>query len=208
MSSKNRPVSRAAALLLAGLALVLSPVLPAPAAGPTPGALIRQTVDGVVAVLKQDLPRPERRARIRALVRARFDFEEMSRRVLGVNWRRLSPEEQRQFIELFTRLLEASYLDKIDTYHNETILYPKEETRGRYARVFTVIRTETKEIPVTYHLLQRGGAWWVYDVIIEGISLVSNYRASYATILKREGYDGLIRRMRTKVEELDRPSAS
>lgn len=185
------------ALAAVGVLLVLVPE-PGTAAAPT--AEIKAAIDGVVEILnKPELQaKPdERRDLLRRRIRPVFDFEEISKRSLGVHWRDRTPQEKREFVALFTELLENSYLGKIEAYKGEKIRYVKEKMDPPYAQVDTVIETSRQqEIPVGYRLLERDGRWRIYDVVIEGISLVNNYRSQFAGILQKSSFEGLVVKLR------------
>jgi len=174
----------------------------------SPTETIRVAVDEILALLRDDqLDKDTRRDRMRAIIDARFDFRAMSQRTLAINWKKASGEEQQQFVDLFTQLIQNSYVGKIEAYTNETVEYPAEKVKGRKAVVDTLIVTSSKEIPIDYRVYLKDDQWYVYDVIIEGVSLISNYRSSYQEIVNREGFSGLLARMEEKIRELDSPSA-
>jgi phospholipid transport system substrate-binding protein len=161
-------------------------------------------VDKVLAIVKQPQPAPEgertvRRDKLREVISQRFDFAEMARRSLGRSWRRLNAEQQKEFVRLFTRLLEDSYLDKIEYYHGEKVRYGKESTDNDYAEVdTTIVANDGREYSVNYRLLNANGIWKVYDVVVEDISLVNNYRAQFNHVLAKSSVDELLNRMRQR----------
>jgi phospholipid transport system substrate-binding protein len=168
---------------------------------------MKVTIDGVLNILKdEELKRPENRARRRQLLRQliyrRFDFEEMSRRALGIHWARRSAVERREFVPLFSELLERSYINRIESYTDERILFTEERIDDGYAVVRTrIISRDNTVTPVDYRLMRRGSEWLVYDVIIEGVSLINNYRVQFNKIINSESFEGLIRRMKDKLRE-------
>ncbi len=186
------------------MAAVLVAVLSAgalAAAGPLDE--IRSTVDAIMAVLKdENIPSEERKDRIGSMVKARFDFRTMAQGILAVNWKKASEKERDRFIELFSELLEVTYRERIDAYNNERVEYVEEQVRNNRAVVDTKVITTDVEIPVQYKLLNREGTWMAYDVVIEGVSLVRNYRDSYKDIVSREGMDGLLAKMEQKIDEI------
>jgi phospholipid transport system substrate-binding protein len=173
----------------------------------TPTQQVRQTVDKVLDILRnKELKRPEktkeRRTVIRRTISERFDFEEMAKRSLALHWRKRTPEERKEFVPLYTDLLERSYIKKIERYADEKILYIDEKINGEYSEVNTKIVTKRNvEIPVEYRLLKKNGKWEVYDVIIEGVSLVNNYRTQFNKIIRTDSYEELVKRMKNKQEE-------
>lgn len=174
-------------------------------AGP-PTEQVRGTVDQVIKILtdptlKGPARTEERRAKLRRVIRERFDFTEMAKRSLGIHWARRTPQEREEFVRLFWDLLERSYVDKIESYTDEKIVYVGESIDGNYALVKSKIVTRRNlEIPLDYRLYKRGEDWLVYDIIIEDVSMVSNYRTQFNKIIRSSSYDELVRRMRTKLE--------
>ncbi len=184
--------------LLIGLALVL-PV----SAASTPKEDIRKTVDQALAVLRDPQIKGEvRRQKISPLVRARFDFTIMSQYALGKNWRSATPQEQQEFIRLFSDLLEETYIGRVDAYSNETVIYGDEKIDGERAEVKTHVHSGNVDIPIDYRLTRKDGEWFVYDVLIEDVSLIKNYRSSYGEIIRKEGFTKLLERMAEKIKEL------
>ena len=172
-------------------------------AGNSPTDVVRTSVDAVLAILdNEQLNYDDKRTQIRVIVKERFDFRAMSQRTLATNWKKTTDEEKDKFVELFSQLIENSYVGKIESYTNERVDYPGEKVSGRKAVVETLIITSSADIPVDYRVYQKGQQWLVYDVIIEGVSLISNYRSSYQEIMKKEGFDGLLAKMQEKIDEL------
>ena len=183
----------------AGLLMLASPG----SAATSPRELVRQTVDQVLEVLRNPaLTGQPRRESLSRLIRARFDFTIMSQRTLGKNWKDASRQEQAQFVALFSDLLEASYVGRIEAYSGETVSYLDERIDADLAEVDTKIHSGNIDIPISYRMVFENGQWFVYDVIIEEISLIKNYRSSYGEIVRREGYAGLFKRMEEKIREL------
>jgi len=172
--------------------------------GGIPTDNVRETVDKVLAILKDpQLQSPtktrERREQLRQVIYSRFDFAEMARRSLGNYWRQRTPEEQKEFVQLFTDLLERAYVSKIEAYDDETFVYRKERRDGDFAEVNSRILTRKgEEYSLNYRLRLVNGDWKVYDVVVENISLVNNYRSQFSRILSNSSYEELIRRMREK----------
>jgi len=164
---------------------------------------VRMSVDSIIGILKDTgLDQPSKREKIRVVIAERFDFRAMSQRTLATNWRKASKEEQQQFIELFSQLIQNTYIGRVEAYTNEEVKYPGEKITKDRAVVDTLIITSSAEIPVTYKLYLKDDRWLVYDVNIEGVSLISNYRNSYQEIVKREGFAGLLAKMEEKVKEI------
>lgn len=186
---------------------IVSAVVSVSAYAGEPTNQVKSTVDKVLDILKnKELKKPartaERRALIRTVVGERFDFEEMSKRTLALNWQKRTPEERKEFVSLFSDLLERSYINKIETYTDEKIVYGEETVEGEYGVVKTkVITKRNVDIPMEYKLLKKSSQWMVYDVVIEGVSLVNNYRNQFNKIIRTQSYDELVKRLRNKQEE-------
>jgi phospholipid transport system substrate-binding protein len=183
--------------------LVFSIVSPSSASsGPTDQ--VRITVDGVMDILKdKTLDEEARRERLSSLIRKRFDFKAMSQRALGINWKKATQEEKEKFVKLFSDLLEATYIGRIEAYSDERVEYIKEKVEKNRAEVDTHIVTKSVEIPMRYKLILRGEEWLVYDVVIEEVSLIRNFRSTYREIVKKEGFSGLLAKMENKINKLD-----
>jgi phospholipid transport system substrate-binding protein len=183
-------------------------VLPSGAAiAGEPTDQVRGTVDQVLAVLREpnlDSPegKKERRDRLNEIISARFDFAEMARRSLGAEWRRITPEQQQEFVELFTELLRNAYTGNIDSYKGEKVSYTRETRDENYAVVETMLQSpEGAQYAIDYRLQLFDGEWKVYDVVIENISMVNNYRAQFTRVINRSTFDGLLRALRDRVEK-------
>ncbi len=175
-------------------------------AGTGPLEQVRVTVDEIITILRNgQLESAVKREKISAVVRQKFDFRAMSQSTLSTNWRKASPDEQARFVALFSELLEETYLRRIDAYTDEDVKYVREDIRDTRAVVDTVIRSKTADIPVSYKLVLRSDGWRVYDVVVEEISLISNFRSSYREIVQKEGISGLLARMEEKIQELRSP---
>lgn len=185
---------------------LLSSLVPGANAG-VPTDQVKQTVDKVIDILKnKELKKPEkeseRKAAIRKVVGERFDFEEMAKRSLALHWRNRTPQDKKEFVPLFSDLLERSYIKKIEKYTDEKILYKGEKIEGDYAVVDTeVITKRNVETPIEYRLLKEDAGWKVYDVVIEGVSLINNYRTQFNKIIRENSYQELVKRMKNKEEE-------
>ena len=172
-------------------------------AGNTPTDDVRTSVEAILEILKNEqLDKEGKRAQISTVINKRFDFRAMSQRTLATNWKKVTDEEKQQFVALFSQLIENSYVGKVEAYTDEKVDFTGEKVKGRKAVVETLIITSSADIPINYKVYQKGGQWLVYDVIIEGVSLISNYRSSYQEIMKKEGFDGLLAKMQAKIDEL------
>ena len=167
---------------------------------------VKGTVDQVIKILtdpalKGEKKIRERRAKIRQVVLQRFGFTEMSRRSLGRYWNERTPEERTEFVSLYTDLLERAYIDRIDGYTGEQVVYLGESIDGDYSEVRSKIVTKrNQEIPIIYRLQLASTNWEVYDVIVEGVSLVNNYRTQFSKIIRTSSYQELVKKMQVKLE--------
>jgi phospholipid transport system substrate-binding protein len=178
------------------------------AAGPATDQT-RMTVDKVLSILKnpslQSNPK-QRREQLRETIYPRFDFTEMAKRSLGPHWSRRTPQEQQEFVKAFTDLLENSYLDQIESYNGEKIAYTREQLDKDSAEVFTkVINKKGEEFSINYKLHSVGGEWKVYDVVVEDISLVNNYRSQFNRVLANASFDELLKKLQQKMPEFKEP---
>jgi len=196
--------------LVASLVAALVLILASPVYAGAPTDTLKGTVDRIVQILAdpalQDKPE-QRRAEVRKIAEGIFDYPDTARRALGPHWSARSPQEQQEFAKLFADLLDRAYVSKIELYQGERVRYVGETADGDEATVKTVIATKkSSDIPVDYRMHRKDGRWLVYDVIIEGVSLVSNYRTQFNKIVQTESYDALVQRLRAK--DTAEPSAS
>jgi phospholipid transport system substrate-binding protein len=172
---------------------------------------VKRVVDEVVRIvsdheLKKPQKEPQRRQALKSSIGRIFDYAEMAQRSLATHWKERTPAERTEFVSLFETLLENSYSGKIESYQNEKIVYLKESIDGPYAEVKSkVIAAKGDEYSLDYRLLQKGGRWMVYDVVIEGVSLVSNYRGQFNRIINNQGYPELLKKLRAKSQEIKAP---
>ena len=167
---------------------------------------MQQTIGNVVEILmNKTLDRKERRVALRKAVLERFAFAEMARRSLGQHWRPLTTQQTQEFVHLFTDLIESSYIKRIESFTGgqDSIRYQQDPTSDESAALIrTTIRDgRGQSTSVDYRLSPEGGAWKVYDVVIEGVSLVNNFRIQFANIMVTKGYDGIVAQMRLKLEQ-------
>ncbi|MDA3790671.1 MAG: ABC transporter substrate-binding protein [Desulfobacula sp.] len=167
---------------------------------------LKVTLDQILEILQDKSLKGEeatekRRTSLRKLIHDKFCFAKMSQLSLARHWKARSDEEKKTFIDLFGQLLEQTYLSKIESYSNEKVVFLKEYVTNKKAQVDTKVITETIEIPIDYRLYQTNkGSWMVYDVIIEGVSLVGNYRSQFEQMLQKEPYEKLIEDLKKKIE--------
>jgi phospholipid transport system substrate-binding protein len=166
----------------------------------TPLARVEHTVNQVFALLNDDsLDQETRWEKVALVINDSFYFPGMSQSILATNWKKLPEAEQQQFVEYFSRYLELIYREKIEAYTNEKVVYGEVLNRGSFAFVETFIITDTVKIPVHYKLKDHAGVWFAYDVEIEGVSLVANYRLTFAEIIGKKGMDGLFEHLEARV---------
>jgi len=186
-------------LIFCGLSLCVFPAYSAD----SPKTQVKATVDQVIDVLRdKQLQGEPLRQTLSPLIRARFDFTIMSQRTLGKYWRTATEAEQKRFISLFSDLLEASYIGRIEAYSDESVSYGEERIEENRADVATTVHSGKTHIPIDYRLVLQGDDWFVYDVVIEDVSLIRNYRSTYGEIVRKEGFSGLFERMEEKIAEL------
>ena len=172
---------------------------------------VRRVVNEVVRIVQDpELKKPQKEQQRRQLLKNTisriFDYGEMAQRSLATHWKERTPAERKEFVSLFETLLENSYSGKIESYHNEKIVYLGESVDGDHAEVKSkMIAPKGDEYSLDYRLINKGGKWMVYDVVIEGVSLVSNYRGQFNRIINNQGYPALLKKLRTKSEEIKAP---
>ena len=169
---------------------------------------LRGATDRVLKVLqdeslKEPAKRDARRQQIRAIADEIFDWQETGKRALARHWQGRSPSERQEFSTLFADLIERSYVSKIEQYSGERVVYAGETVEGDQATVRTKLITKSNtEIPIDYRMQKEGDRWRAYDVVIEGVGLVSNYRTQFNRIIQQSGYPDLVNKMKAKQEEL------
>jgi phospholipid transport system substrate-binding protein len=167
---------------------------------------VKKTVDEVVRIVSDKEMKKndhKRRQMLKKSISVIFDYNEMAKRSMGKHWNQRSAAEKKQFSDLFASLLENSYASKIESYNNEKIIYLKESIDGDYAEVKSkVVTTKRDEFTLDYRMISQNGKWMVYDVVIEGVSLVSNYRTQFNKIITTNGYPELVKKLQTKTDEL------
>ena len=174
-------------------------------AGP-PLDTVQSNVNQVLDVLRDPKLKGEsakaiKKEKLELIYERMFDEVELSRRTLGGNWSKLNPAQQQEFTQLYRRILEKAYIDKILSYNDEKIVFLKESMLSNdQAEVQTRVITSSKEIPIFYRVILKDGAWKVYDVVVENVSLVQNYRSQFNSILAKRTPDQLLETLRTKVK--------
>lgn len=185
----------------------LSLLFAAPSFAEAPIDQVKQTTDKILDVLRNPaLQSPEKAAERKKLVRQavdeRFDWRLMSRMTLARHWARLDEKQKEEFVSLFSDLLERTYLDQVQDYSGLEVTYEGEKVENDYASVSAKIRTkEGAQVPVVYRLKKEDGNWYVYDVIIEGVSLINNYRTQFNAILVNSSFSNLIDKLKAKLDK-------
>lgn len=172
------------------------------AQAPSPKDRVQTAVNAILEILRDDsLTRDESRAQMREEIGKVFDPRAMAQSVLSTNWRQASKEQQDEFQTLFMETLENTYMGRLEAYTNETVEFRDEEINNNRAEVDTVIVTGNADIPINYKLRLRSDGWFVYDVEVENVSMVSSYRETYRSVVRRDGMDGLLAQMREKAAD-------
>jgi phospholipid transport system substrate-binding protein len=183
----------------------ISILIASPVWAGAPTDQLKITIDKIIAILSDpNLKSPEKSHEKKQLVRRAvdeiFDWEAFSQRAMAKYWRQRTPEEKKEFIALFGKLLERTYLDKVENYSGESVSYVGEKIDGTYAIVNTIVLSKSNnEIEVNYRLRNKNGEWFVYDIYIEGVSLVNNYRIQFNDILMKSSYQELVKRLEEKI---------
>jgi phospholipid transport system substrate-binding protein len=204
-----RALRRVGPGVLAALLMMMAGPGTPPAAAGAPTDQLRSSTDRVLKVLQDaELRKPgrteERRKQIRTVANELFDWQETAKRALGRHWAPRNPQERTEFSALFADLIERSYVSKIEAYSGEKILYVAETVEGDQATVRTRMVSKTgTEIPIDYRMQQEGERWRAYDVLIEGVSLVANYRSQFNRLIIQSGYPELVKKLKAKQEEVE-----
>jgi len=170
----------------------------------SPQVLLKKTIDDVLMVLSNEaLKAPEKKSlrhkKLKEIIVKRFDFEEMAKRTLSVYWQKRTDSEKKEFIFLFSDLLERIYSDRIEKYTDEEVLYQNEMIDGDYSVVKTEIQSNKfNTIPMDYRMKKENGDWKVYDIVIEGVSLINNYRTQFRATIQSRSYEELVRQLKEK----------
>ena len=170
---------------------------------------LKGTVDKVIEIVKDETLKNDHQARRTALRKAideRFNYRQMVMRSLAKNWDARSDQERQEFIALFKSLLENSYANKLEAYRDEKINYLDEIIKGEYALVKTEVVRRSSTIGVDYKLINENGNWKVYDFVIEGVSMIRNYRSQFTKIIRKDSYEVLVQKLTDKINEIEQSS--
>jgi phospholipid transport system substrate-binding protein len=195
--------------VLAAILVVLGLTAASAAAG-APTEQVRQYTDQVQKILEDPaLAQGDKRAAVRRVAGEVFDVNETAKRALGRHWQARSPAEREEFVRLFAELLERAYIGKIDLYGGERLLYTGESVDGDYAVVRArIVTRQGTEVPVEARMQRRGDRWLIYDIAIENVSLIGNYRAQFDRIIRTSSYQDLVNRLKSRQDEFiqDKPA--
>ena len=170
---------------------------------------VRSYTDRVLKVLEDPaLTQPQRREAVRTLAAEAFDTTETAQRALGVHWQQRTPAEREQFVKLFANLLEQTYVSRIDEYGGEHLEYVGEQVDGDKATVRArIITSKGTEVAVESRVIQKGDRWLIYDILIENLSLISNYRSQFDRVIRTSSYGELVKRLQARVVALTEKEA-
>lgn len=197
---KNLPASILSIGIL--LTLIVSPLVAFAADYPSPKAEMQETIDRLVKVVEQYSGEKQidvRRKNMREIIEPKFDFDEMAKRSLGAKWKTITPEQRKEFVNLFSELLAKTYLARIENVEKGMVTIKEEKIKFPKALVKTTVDYKGDLFPIDYKLVSKSGdTWRVYDVVIENIGLVANYRNEFAGIIRKEQFSGLLERLKEK----------
>lgn len=207
--TKKSGTSQLLGVIVTGIAFCLGgTILPSTASAITATEAVKSSIEQVVGLLEdKELKKAdrvmERRQRLQKIFNDRFSYEEMSKRSLGGQWNNLNETQRQQFVDLFRQLLARTYTGTIEGYSGERFQYLSEQNEGDYAEVRTKLLSRKGEIPINYRLLTKSGEWQVYDIVVDGISMVSNYRAQFTKIIRTSSYEDLVEKLKNKSEAFE-----
>jgi phospholipid transport system substrate-binding protein len=195
-------------LIVVGLMVHLS-VVSVCFAGSEITSQLKGTIEKVIKIVQDEALKNDKQARrvaLRKTIAERFNYRQMVMRSLAKNWDARSDQERQEFIRLFKSLLENSYASKLEAYRDEEINYLDEIIKGKYALVKTEVVRKSSTIGVDYKLIQENGNWQIYDFVIEGVSMIRNYRSQFTKIIRRDSYEVLVQKLTDKIKEIEQDS--
>jgi phospholipid transport system substrate-binding protein len=203
-------LGRSLNLIIAG---VISGVLASASAGAATKSAtdsVRGTIDEVVRILKDpEMKKPdrvdERRRILEKVIGDRFSWDEMATRTLGTQWAKLDENQRQEFTDLFRTLLTTTYIGRIESYSGEKVVYLNERLQDGFAEVRTKVAAGKAEYPMDYRLMDKSGDWHVYDIVLDGVSLVNNYRGQFSKILRTSSYEDLVGKLKNKSDKITPP---
>lgn len=169
-----------------------------------PTEQLQTSIDQILTILRDPELKPEsreadRREKLRQVAKLRFDYQKMSQLSLGKHWKGITDEQKKEFTQLFSKLLEDTYMAKIETYTDEKVVFLKERIKKKKAQVNTKVITKTVEIPINYRMYRKSESnWMVYDMVIEGVSMIGNYRSQFGQLLEQKSFEDLISKLKAK----------
>jgi len=196
-------LQRLGVLILAGMVTLASHVALAAPTSSSPKAEMQKTIDDIIAIAEAhqgDTQKSVRREKLRTLINPKFNFAEMAKRSLGPNWNEITPDEQKEFTTVFSELLARTYLSKIETVKPGMVKVDSEQVESPRAVVKTTVTSKGDTFPIDYKMSLHDNSWQVYDVVIENIGLVANYRNEFSGVIRKEKFDGLMTKLRKKIE--------
>jgi len=175
-----------------------------------PTTAVKAMVDEVVSILKkEELKGPaqtqERRTLLEHAVGQSLDYGEMAKRTLALHWRKRTPSEQKEFVYIFHTFLSKTYAKRLETYSNEAVEYNKVRLKDSYAEVQTKVASAKTELSLDYRLVRKADRWWIYDIVINGVSLIRNYRGQFDRVIRKTSYGELVTKLRDRSEEIANP---
>jgi phospholipid transport system substrate-binding protein len=192
------------------LVLIVGAGKTAQASGITEG--LKATIDQVIGVVtdpQYNGDRSTRRSKMKDIIFPKFNFLEMGKRSLGKkHWKKRTPDERRAFVDVFGKLLENSYANKLENYSDEKINYLDEIVKGKYAMVKTEVVRKNSTISIDYKLIEGSSKWLIYDITVEGVSLIKNYRSQFSKVIHNDSFDALMEKLNTKVKKLETGNAA
>jgi phospholipid transport system substrate-binding protein len=199
-------VTLAAARAAIGVLVFAAPTFASSSESPT--EVVSGTITEVFRILedpklKDPAKLVPRRRMLEDVIARRFDYEEMSKRAMAAHWVPLTPDQRSEFVELFKGFLSDRYAERIEGYSGEKVKYTSERIEGSYAEVRTKLVSSKVAIPMDYRLFARDGKWYAYDIIVDGISLVRNYRSQFDKIIREHSYQELVKKLRDRTATED-----
>lgn len=199
----SRLKRRTSVFLVTLLGLVLSVTVAGAQGNNSAKERVIHTVDSVMEILSDQQLKARERAQdrrqfVKQAVNGLLDYEEMGKRTLGAQWQNLTKTEQEEFVELFQQFLSNSYESRFEDYSDEKVQYLGERQKGDFTEVRTVLKSNKVQVPLDFRLLWKSGQWWVYDLVVDNISLVKNYRAQFDKIIRASSYEGLREKLQSK----------
>lgn len=176
----------------------------------TPTAAVKDMVDEIISILKKEELKgsgqtQERRTMLERAVERGLDFEEMAKRTLALHWRKRTPSEQKEFVNVFHTFLSKTYAKRLETYSDEAVQYTKVRLKNSHAEVQTKVASSKTPLSLDYRLMRKAGRWWIYDIVIDGVSLIKNYRGQFNRVIKKSSFAELVTKLSERSEKISNP---